>query len=482
MKTYQDLLAVGTSEVDRMNFVRDVIAEYKSSDRYENAVIAKLYYEKKNKTIMDFQKLLYTVSGKAVPDNYSANYKIRSTYFNLFVNQEVQYLLSNGVSWNNEATEKILGKNFYSQLKDAGVKAKWGGVSYGFFNLNKVDVFGADEFAALQDETDGSIKAGVRFWQIDNTKPLRATFYELDGFTEYMWDTKDEPYVVSPKRAYVIKTETSEIGGTEIYDGENYPSFPIVPLWGNPQHQSELEGLREQIDCYDLIKSGFANTVDEASYVYWAIQGAGGMTDMDLTKFVERMKTVHAAVVEDQGARAESHSVEAPYASREALLTRLREDLFESAMALDVKSVAQGSVVATAIRASYELLDQKASLFEDELIKWLNGILELAGTEDEPTFTRSRIVNASEEISTIVSCGEYLESSYITTKILTILGDGDKAEDMLAEMDANELSPLTGGEAPETSGEAPETGGDNTADLQEYSQSVIDMLNELLEA
>lgn len=476
MKTYQDLLAVGDNEKDRIQFVRDVISEHKNSKLYKDAIVAKQYYEKKNKTIIDFQKLLYTVSGKAVPDNYSANYKIRSTYFNLFVNQEVQYLLSNGVSWNNEATEKSLGKNFYSQLKEAGVKSLWGGVSYGFFNLNKVDVFAVDEFAALQDETDGSIKAGVRFWQIDNTKPLRATFYELDGFSEYMWNDDDEPSIVAPKRPYVIKTQTSEIGGTEIYDGENYPTFPIVPLWGNPQHQSELEGLREQIDCYDLIKSGFANTVDEASYVYWAIQGAGGMTDMDLTKFVERMKTVHAAVVEDQGARAESHSVEAPYASREALLTRLREDLFESAMALDVKSVAQGSVVATAIRASYELLDQKASLFEDELIKWLNGILELAGVEDEPTFTRARIVNASEEISTIVSCGEYLESSYITTKILTILGDGDKAEEMLAEMDANELSPLTGGE-----GEAPEAGGDNTADLQEYSQSVIDMLNKLLE-
>lgn len=444
MKTYQDYLKIGTSDKDRMEFVRNVIAEHKSSDFYKNAMVAKSYYEKKNKTIMDFQKLLYTVSGKAIPDNYSANYKIRSTFFNLFVTQESQYLLSNGASWNNKATAEKLGKNFYTQLKKAGVKALWGGCAYGFFNLDHIDIFGVDEFASLQDETDGSIKAGVRFWQIDDTKPLRATFYELDGYTEYMWNDEDEPEIIQNKRPYIIKYNKSEIGGTEIYNGENYPSFPIVPLWANPQHQSELEGLREQIDCYDLIKSGFANTVDEASYVYWAIQGADGMTDMDLTKFVERMKTVHAAVVEDAGARAESHTVEAPYASREALLTRLREDLFESAMALDVKNIANGAVTATQIKASYELLDQKASDFEDELISWLQGILSLAGIDDEPTFTRSRVVNASEEISTIISAGEYLESSYITEKILTILGDGDKAEDMLKEMDANELEPLTG--------------------------------------
>lgn len=443
MKTYQDYLKVGTSENDRMQFVRDVISAHKNTDLYKTAVIAEQYFKKKNKTIMDYQKLLYTVSGKAVPDNYGANYKIRSTFFNVFVVQEVQYLLSNGASWNNESTEEQLGKDFYKELIKAGTKALWGGVSFGFWNLNKLDVFAVTEFAPLYDETDGALKVGVRFWQIAANKPLRATFYELDGYTEYMWNKDDEPSVVQPKRPYIINTTTSEIAGTEIYDGENYPTFPIVPLWGNPNHQSELEGLREQIDCFDLIKSGFANTVDEASYVYWAIQNAGGMTDMDLTKFVERMKTVHAAVVEDEGARAEAHTLEAPYASREALLNRLRDDLFESAMALDVKNIAAGAVTATQIRAGYELLNYKADQFEGEVVAWLNGILKLAGIEDEPTFTRSRIVNANEEIQTLISAGEYLESSYITEKILDILGDGDKAEEMIKEMDANELKPLT---------------------------------------
>lgn len=465
VKTYQDLLEVGTSDSDRMQFVRDVISDHKQSDLYKEAVIAKQYYEKKNKTIVEYQKLLYTVSGKAVPDNYSANYKVRSSFFNLFVTQEVQYLLSNGASWNKPDTEKKLGKTFYTQLKKAGTQALWGGVSYAFFNLDHIDVFAVDEFAALQDETDGSVKAGVRFWQIDNTKPLRATFYELDGYTEYIWylrdDGKEEGSIIQEKRPYIINVQKSEIGGVEIYNGENYPTFPIVPLWGNPEHQSELEGLREQIDCYDLIKSGFANTVDEASYVYWAIQGAGGMTDMDLTKFVERMKTVHAAVVEDAGATAESHTIEAPYASREALLTRLRTDLFESAMALDVKNIADGAVTATQIKAAYELLDQKASKFEDELIAWLQGILNLAGLDDDPTFTRARVVNASEEVSTVLSASEYLESSYVTEKVLTILGDGDKAKDMIAEMDANELEPLTRSKEGDLNGKENNPNGEN---------------------
>ena len=44
-----------------------------------------------------------------------------------------------------------------------------------------------------------------------------------------------------------------------------------------------------------------------------------------MVKFVERIKTVHAAAMGD-GQTAEAHSVEMPYASREALLERLRND------------------------------------------------------------------------------------------------------------------------------------------------------------
>jgi SPP1 family phage portal protein len=293
------------------------------------------------------------------------------------------------------------------------------------------------------------MKAGVRFWQVDEQKPLRATLYEMDGYTDYIWNKIEENgkqdfkgQILQDKRKYVQIAVTSQIDGTEILDGINYSGFPIVPLWANEEHQNELEGIREQIDCYDLIKSGFANTVDEASYIYWAIQNAGGMDDIDLANFVERMKTVHAGLVEDSNARAEAHTIEAPYESREALLDRLRSDLYEDAMALDTKSIQDGAITATQIRASYRNLDSKADSYEYCLLEFVVGILELAGIDDEATFTRSQIINKQEEVQTVISAGTYLESGYVTEKILTILGDGDKAEDMIKELDADDIRPL----------------------------------------
>ena len=238
---------------------------------------------------------------------------------------------------------------------------------------------------------------------------------------------------------------------------ENYDGFPIIPLWANDHHQSELVGLREQIDCYDLIKSGFANTVDEASFIYWAITGAGGMDDVDLAQFVERMKTVHAGVVD--GAKAEAHSIEAPYESREALLDRLRRDLYEDYQALDVKEIASGAATATQIKAAYEPMNIKADQFEYCVIDFLQGIMKLAGIDDKPSFTRSVMINAQEEAQTVIMAASYLTEDYITQKLLEIFGDGDKAEEMLKEIDAENITRLRAVEQEEQPEEQPEEQG-----------------------
>ena len=246
------------------------------------------------------------------------------------------------------------------------------------------------------------------------------------------------------KKPYILNIAGTEFDGMEIVDGDNYPTFPIVPLKANEFSDSELLGLRENIDCYDLIKSGFANTVDEASMLYWTINNAGGMDDVDLVKFVEHMQTVKAAVVEDDGARAEAHTIDLPYQSREAILDRLEKDMYRDAMAFNPNEVIGGANTATQIKAGYEAPDDDADEFEYQVIDFLQRILNLAGIEDEPTFTRSKIVNTQEEISTLLQSGEYLPADYITEKVLTLLGDIDKKDEVLAMMDEENARRLDG--------------------------------------
>ena len=250
MRTYQDLLAIGDDWKLKMKFVRDFIDDYQSSTIYKDAEIAFDYAKKRNRTICEYQKLLYTVSGRAVPDNYSANWKMTSNFLYRFITQEVQYLLGNGVTWNNENTPKKVGNDFDTQLQKIAKYALIGGTAFGFWNLNHMEVFKITEFAPLYDENNSAMMAGVRFWQISTEKPLRATLYEIDGYTEYIW-SHGEGQILKQKTPYILKLKTTKADGTMIYDYSNYPTFPIIPLWGNQNKQSELVGIREQIDCYD---------------------------------------------------------------------------------------------------------------------------------------------------------------------------------------------------------------------------------------
>lgn len=441
MYTYQDLLQVPDSDEARIDFTKRVINQHKSTDLYKTAVIADEYDRHQNRTIKEYQKVLYDITGKAVPDLWTANYKMPSKFFNRFITQENQYLLGNGVTWQNKKTADKLGADFDTQLQKLGQKALSGAVSFGFWNYDHLEGFSVMEFAPIYDEENGALMAGVRFWQVATDKPLRATLYEVDGYTDMIWnrrDGKDMGEILHEKRPYILKIRTSAADGMEIYDGMNYPGFPIVPLWGNPQRQSELVGIREQIDCYDLIKSGYANNVDEGSLIYWTLNNAGGMGDVDLAEFVQRMKTLHAASMED-GVTAESHNLEAPYQSREALLAKLRGDLYEDAMALDTKNIADGAVTATQIRAAYEPLNSKVDQYEYCVREFIKGILEIAGIDDEPMFSRSVIVNAQEEIQLVLQAATYLDEEYVTTKVMTLLGDADMVEDVLKRREADEL-------------------------------------------
>lgn len=438
MKTYQDLVKLGEDEGARKDFILQVINEHKSSAGYHTAADAELYYRHLNPTIMRAQKIVYNLLGQAVPDVWSANNKIPSRYYFYFVTQGVQFLLGNGVSFGDDKTKEKLGDNFDSVVQKAATAAMNGGVSFGFWNNDHLEQFSVLEFAPLYDEEDGALKAGVRFWQVDPSKPLRATLYEMDGLTEYIKRKSEDITVMQEKRAYVQIVASSEASGTEILDGKNYPGFPIVPLF-NINRQSELVGSRETLDAYDLMASALVNNIDDANLIYWVIRNAGGMDDIDDQKFVQRLKTIHVAHLEGDE-EVDQHQVEVPFQASEVALARLRSQLFDDFMALDVKEIAAGAVTATQIKAAYEPLNAKTDLFEYQVTEFIRGILELIGIDDMPSYTRSMIVNQQEAIQNVVQAAAYLSADYVTSKIMETLGDIDKVDEVIGQRTLEDMS------------------------------------------
>ena len=421
-------------------FVDRCVREFQGSELYRTAVTADAYDRGRNTTILGYQKTLTTLTGRTVPDLWSANHHCTSGFFGQFTTQLNQYLLGNGPRWSQPDTRRRLGPDFDTRLQEAGKFALVDGVCFGFWNYDHLEVFPLYDqrrgsFAPLFDEWSGKLMAGVRFWQVDRDKPRWATLYEPEGYTNFVWykpedqpqemaqgwDPVDEGVWKTPRRGYLLTVRQSPEG--ETVTQANYPGLPIVPLWANPRRQSELVGLREKIDAYDLVLNGFANDLDNQR-LYWIIRGAGGMDDLDLTQFLDRLRTVGAAAPAD-GQDVDPVAVEVPYNARQALLDRLEKQLYRDAMLLNPEDIIGGAATATQIRAAYERQNARADQFEYCVLDFLQGVLALAGVTDTPTFTRSQVVNVQEEVQTVLSAAEFLGKEYVTNKVLTLLGDGD---------------------------------------------------------
>ena len=414
MKTYQDLQEAITKGT-LGGFLRSAVKEHQGSKAYKDAVDGMAYYNKHNITIEKFQKFLFTLSGNKTPDIWSSDYRLKTLMFRRLVLQEVGYICANGVSMDEK--EK-LGTDFDNKLQTAAKLALAQGVAFGYWNLDHLEVFsfadtpGNPGFVPLLDEKTSELMAGIRYWfrETGNKTLFRATLYELDGVSEWAAEGSDDATMITAKRAYILKELRNDLGVVDVCD-ENYTRLPIATLYGNDTHESELVGLRGSIDCYDFIKSGFANQIDDTSGVYWILKNTGAMDDKDLAQFVQRMKSVKATMVDgSDGTAAEAHTLDVPVEARKTMLDILRRDLYEDAQMLDVSALSAAEKTATEISAAYQPQDNKCADFEYFLIDFIRQICAVAGINDpEPTFTWNKVINQAETTSMVLSAAEYLD-------------------------------------------------------------------------
>lgn len=476
MKTYQDLLSAGNSDKERGSFCRSAVNAFMSSRSYRDAKEGEAYYHRHNTTIEAYRKYLYTVSGNRVEDIFSSNYRLKTLFFRRLVTQQVQYVLGNGLTLSETEHKEALGKDFDFKLQTAAKRAMAAGTAFGFWNVDHMEVFGyADTdhdagFCPLYDENTSQLSAGIRYWfrQVGKNVLFRCTLFEADGYTEFNQIDGDDVKVLQSKRGYKQIISKTNDGYVDSVTDENYGVLPIVPLYANDSHESELIGIRESIDCYDFVKSGLANDIDDLSGFYWVLKNTGGMEDSDLAQFIQRMKTVKATVVDgDNGVDAQAHTIDVPVQARTAMLELLRKDIYEDFQALDVTTLSAAAKTTQEIQAAYQSQDNKCADFEFYIIDFVQKILALAGIDDNPTFTWNRVVNQLEQTNMILAASEYLDQETILNKLPFLTPE--EVANVLAKKDEEDIERFSvdeddGGEPEELDDEDGDDGVDAELD------------------
>lgn len=469
MKTYQDFLEF-KEKGQLLDFITAAINEYRSSDEYKIALDADEYEAERNPTIREFMRWLYNSAGQKVVDFTAANNRIASNFFHRLVTQRVAYSLGNGVSFAGaekifkdgkwtviDQTKEMLGKDFDTTLYKAGRYAREHRVCYLFWNLDHCDYFKATEFCPLFDENNGSLMAGIRFWSLDwGSKPVTVVLYEADGYTKYRTRTGSKGLDLvefEPKRAYIQQIAHNDVDPDEIVGESNYSAIPIIPFWGSQHRQSDLVGMRSKIDAYDLVKSGFANDLEDCAQVYWIIGNALGMDDASLSQFRDKLKLNHIAVMDTDNTNITPYQQEIPTAARQTLLDSLRSQIYEDYGALDVHTVAAGAT-NDHIDAAYQSVDEEADDFEYQVIEAIRGILNILGVDDMPVFHRNRLSNQMEQTQMVMMAANYLDDETVIKKLPFITPD--EADEIIARKTASDQSAFEPDEEETTEEEATE--------------------------
>lgn len=429
MKTYQDFLAVRENDDKLKAFIAETIDDFKASDDYKTAVIAEEYYKNHNPDIMEYERFVYDLNGIAHKDMISPNHKIPQNYFFLLISQAVSYVLANGVSFANPDIKRKLGANFDGTLRKILTDAMVSKRSWGFYHDDTVDFIPYKQFVGLPDEFDSSIRAGIWFFQIDDTKPMSIRVYEEDGYTDYKRENGKPIEQTAAKRGYKVIKDAA-LGEETNYNFENYPTFPVVPL-KNINDQSSIVGVLNILIALDMMYSKLVNNVSQSDIIYWVFRNYGGMSEADAEDAVIRLLKTHVIQLDGEG-DAQPHPIEVPFEASQATIAQLRKLLFDTMMGVDVERIQAGNETATAIRAAYENLNVKEGLIEYELIEFILGIFRVAGIDEteEFHFTPNKVVNVTEEITNIIAAAPYLGDEAATQKICELLGMIDKFEDI----------------------------------------------------
>lgn len=399
--TYQDFEAA----TNKADFLVKAIEEYRQSDMFLDAVVAQAYYERRNIEILN--RLSYVEKMNQPKRSKVKFHKLCSGYFPKFVKQEAQYLLGNGVTL-DEAVKEKLGPKFDKDLQRAGTQALVDAVNWGFWSIDHLLVFRATEFCPLLDEMTSDLKAGIRFFQIAENKPMYIELFEIEGITKYKKDSESGTAVeIQSRTAYKHKVIQFENGTEEPVDNENYPVIPIFPLYANELKQSELtQGIKSLIDAYDFISSDLIDGIDQVEGVYWVLKNFGGD---NVSELLEEIRTIKATYTSRETSDVDNHVIEAPYQAKHVALELLEKQLYADYMALDIKALTGGSLTNVAINVAKTDFDLKCDIFEWQCSDFVENILKLLGIEGETIqFKRRSITNDTEtidNISTMISDG-----------------------------------------------------------------------------
>lgn len=376
------------------------------------ASIAERYYRKKN----DILKRGTRGGSQNENPMRAADNRIPANFYNILVNQKAAYLFADppvfdlGDEAANKAVRKALGDSFHKVCKDLCINAS--NCAIAWLHYWK-DSGGAFRFAVI------SSKQIIPIWTDDLEKELSGLlrFYDQideDGkkwnIYEY-WDKERCSTFRKESRAIMDALKPYDLYGAAEDQPEGDPSswmhgfgeVPFIPFPNNAEGSNDLNDVKELIDAYDKVYSGFLNDLEDIQEVIFILAGYEGE---DLGEFLQKLKkykTIKVDSDEEGKGGLSTLTIDIPVEAREKMLAMTRKSIFEQGMGIDPDPQNFGNSSGVALSYLYSLLELKAGLMETEFRPGFGRLVRaicrhegLEAVDVVQTWTRTSVRNEAE--------------------------------------------------------------------------------------
>lgn len=181
---------------------------------------------------------------------------------------------------------------------------------------------------------------------------------------------------------------------------------PFIFFNNNDEMQPDLKDIKELIDSYDKVFSGFVNDLEDIQEIIFILTNYGGEAGNpdDIIQEIKRAKLVQ---VDNDGEGDKSGlstlAIEIPTEAREKMLSITRKSIFEQGMAIDPDPQNFGNSSGVALGYLYSLLELKTGMMQTEFIISFNRLIRailrfyhMDADQIEQTWTRTSVTNDSE--------------------------------------------------------------------------------------
>ena len=383
-----------------------------------SADVAERYYKNKN-DILFLEKPEEEKEGNPLRN---ADNRIPHNFHGLLVNQKASYMFTRpplfgvGTEENDKRVAEVLGERFPKICKSLCVNASNSTVAWihywidedGKFRYGSVD--SRQIIPVWTEDLDRKLKAALRTYEKAMDDGKIYIIYEIWTEKECQAFCREENSPVESLLYYsifdycIIGMDSQE---AETYK-HNFNRVPFIPFFNNEYSQSDLSNIKQLIDAYDRVYSGFFNDLEDIQEIIFVLSGYGGT---DLAEFLGDLKKFKTVKLDEEEGKPglSTITIDIPVEAREKMLVMTRKEIFEQGQGVDPQPENYGNASGEALKFMYSLLELKAGLMETEFRigfgEFIRAICEYLGIsceKVEQTWTRNRI-KSDAELSAICS-------------------------------------------------------------------------------